>query len=263
MSKLISRVQNLALRFGVSIAKRQNMATVADLLNLVWPSKTEIPLVRIGSESQADGGYLVPDDLEGIDRIYSPGVAQTMEFEKHFLAKGVPCELIDGSVDSAPENHLNARFQKLWLAADTGPGRISLDDWVNESSRPNEELALQIDIEGSEYECLLATSDQTLAKFRFIVLELHDLRSAFTRSGLTLIQSLVRKLKATHEIVHLHPNNCCGGVFDGDLVWPEVLELTLIRKDRISEMISPVELPHPLDRDNTPNPPLLLKLPSR
>ena len=262
MASLISKVQNLALRFGVALSTKQNVATVTDLLSMVWPSKTAIPLIRIGSESQADGGYLVPDDLEGIDRIYSPGVAQTMEFEKHFLAKGIPCELIDGSVDGAPESHAHARFQKLWLAADTGPGRISLDDWVNESSSQNDELALQIDIEGAEYECLLATSDQTLARFRFIVLELHDLRSAFTRSGLILLKSLLRKLKATHEIVHLHPNNCCGGVFEGDVVWPEVLELTLIRKDRVTKILGPAELPHHLDRDNTSNPPLVLKLPS-
>ena len=263
MSKLIRGLQNLALRLGVFLSTKQNVATVADLLNLVWPSKTDIPLVRVGSDSEADGGYLVPDDLEGIDRLYSPGVAESMEFEKHFLAKGVPCELIDGSVDSAPENHVNARFQKLWLAADSAADRVSLKDWVNESSRQNEELGLQIDIEGSEYECLLSASDETLLRFRFIVLELHDLRSAFTRSGLTLLKSLIRKLKVTHEIVHLHPNNCCGAVFEEELVWPEVLELTLIRKDRISKFLGLAELPHPLDRDNTPNPPLVLKRPSR
>ena len=263
MSKWIRIVQNLALRFGVFLSTKQNVATVADLLNLVWPSKTDVPLVRIGSDSEADGGYLVPDDLEGIDRLYSPGVAQTMEFEKYFLARGIPCELIDGSVDGAPERHVNVRFQKLWLAADSAAGRVSLEDWVKESSRQNEELALQIDIEGSEYECLLATSDETLLRFRFIVLELHDLRSAFTRSGLTLLKSLIRKLKASHEIVHLHPNNCCEGVFEGELVWPEVLELTLIRKDRVSKYLGLAELPHPLDRDNTTNPPLVLKLPSQ
>lgn len=109
----------------------------------------------------------------------------------------------------------------------------------------------------------MATSDETLLRFRFIVLELHDLRSAFTRSGLTLLKSLIRKLKASHEIVHLHPNNCCGGVFERELVWPEVLELTLIRKDRISKDLGLAELPHLLDRDNTKNPPLVLKLPSR
>jgi hypothetical protein len=263
MSKLIRRTQNLLLKIGISISTKQTSTTVNDLLKLVWPIKTDLPLIRIGSQSRADGGYLVPDDLEGINRLYSPGVSKTMEFEKYFLAKGIPCELIDGSVDGAPETHVNARFQKLWLAAESAPGRTSLDDWVSESSGENEELALQIDIEGSEYECLLAASDETLMRFRFIVLEVHDLRSAFTRSGLALLNSLLRKLKASHEIVHLHPNNCCGGVFERELVWPDVLELTFIRKDRISETMGPAELPHPLDRDNTPNPPLVLKSPNR
>lgn len=101
-----------------------------------------------------------------------------------------------------------------------------------------------------------------MLRFRFIVLELHDLRSAFTRSGLILLKSLIRKMKATHEIVHVPPNNCCGGVFEGELIWPEVLEMTLIRKDRIVKILGPAELPHPLDRDNTLNPSIVLKLPS-
>lgn len=176
--------------------------------------------MRIGAEIQADGGYLVPDDPEGINRIYPPGVADTMDFERHFIGRGIPFELIDGSKESSPETHANARFQKLWLAADSVQDCISLEDWVNESSRQDEELALWIDIEGGEYECLLSTSVATLTRFRFIVLELHDLRSAFTRSGLTLLKSLIRKSRVTHQIVHVHPNNRCGGVVDGELVWP-------------------------------------------
>lgn len=261
MFTLITKIQNLALKYGVALSAKQNEATVADLLSLVWPIKTDLTLVRIGSRIQADGGYLVPDDLMGIDRVYSPGVAQTMEFEKHFLNMDIPCELIDGSVEDAPESFEKVRFQKLWLAADTATGRVSLDDWVESTSSKNEELALQIDIEGGEYESLLATSQATLKRFRFIVLELHDLRSAFTRSGITLLKLLLRKLKVTHEIIHLHPNNCCGGVRDGELIWPEVLELTLVRKDRISKVFGPAELPHKLDRDNTSNTSIVLKAP--
>ena len=40
-----------------------------------------VPLVRIGGEG--DGGYLLPDDLKGIRKCFSPGVSTTAEFEKH------------------------------------------------------------------------------------------------------------------------------------------------------------------------------------
>lgn len=259
MQALFSRIQDVLLKKGLFVSKKQTTAAVEDLISAIWPVRTGKSLIRIGSKTSADGGYLVPDDLLGIQRVFSPGVAGTMDFEQHFLDLGVPCEMVDGSVEEAPQPHKLASFQKLWLAAETAKDSISLDDWVRQASKPKEDLVLQMDIEGAEYEALLATSSQTLNRFRIIVLELHDLRSVMSRMGLALFRSVLLHLKRTHEIVHAHPNNCCRGVVVGDLEWPEVLEITLLRKDRISENLGIAKLPHPLDLDNTPNRPIIMR----
>lgn len=169
--------------------------------------------------------------------------------------------MVDGSVGGPPQDHPLANFQSLWLAGQTLDGTISLDDWVKDNSDPDEDLILQMDIEGSEYEVILSTSSTTIQRFRIIVLELHDLRSALSRTGLILFTLLMAKLGESHTIVHAHPNNCCLGVKNSGLVWPDVLELTLVNKSRITSAFGPAVLPHALDRDNTENPPLHLKSP--
>ena len=124
---------------------------------------------------------------------------------------------------------------------------------------PEEELVLQMDIEGAEYEVLLAAAPDTLRRFRVVVVELHDLRSVMSRTGLILFKTLMKKLKVTHEIVHAHPNNCCRGVKEENQEWPDVLELTFLNRNRFSSTFGPADLPHPLDRDNTPQTPIVLR----
>ena len=44
------------------------------------PVKTEHELIRIGGSK--DGGYLVPNDLSGIQACFSPGVSDLADFKK-------------------------------------------------------------------------------------------------------------------------------------------------------------------------------------
>lgn len=50
-----------------------------EFLGAVRPKKTNHLLIRIGGEG--DGGYLVPDDLGGINSCFSPGVSFVADFE--------------------------------------------------------------------------------------------------------------------------------------------------------------------------------------
>ena len=253
MNQLLQKFQNWLVVRGLYIAKTQNRASISDLLKLIWPIETNLKLVRIGSKFKADGGYLVPDDLEGIQRLFSPGVSDNVDFESEFIRRGIPCELVDGSIDEPPTKDSLVTFKKLWLSSRTTDNSISLDDWVDSQSTPEEELLLQMDIEGSEYESILSASENTLSRFRIIVIELHDLRSVFSRQGLNLFELSIRKLRSTHVIVHAHPNNCNPPIIESGLFWPDVLELTFLRKDRFAGLGLLAKLPHPLDRDNTSN----------
>jgi len=44
------------------------MCEVEQFFNLVKPVKTNHDLIRVGG--QVDGGYLIPDDLEGIETCF-------------------------------------------------------------------------------------------------------------------------------------------------------------------------------------------------
>ncbi len=63
-----------------------------------------IDLIRVGGD--ADGGYLIPDDLAGIEACFSPGVDTVATFERDMVARGIPCHLIDASVDGRPSTTL-------------------------------------------------------------------------------------------------------------------------------------------------------------
>ena len=61
-----------SLNAGLALAKQSELASAHPLIEEIRPDTTDKPLIRLGSE--ADGGYLVPDDLEGIVACFSPDV---------------------------------------------------------------------------------------------------------------------------------------------------------------------------------------------
>lgn len=120
-----------------------------------------------------------------------------------------------------------------------------------------------MDIEGDEYSVILAASKSTLDKFTVIVLELHDLSSVASRFGQTAFHAFLNKIRETHEVVHAHPNNCCPSLKTiNGLSWPDVMEITLARKDLGITTDYWTELPHALDRDNTTRRTLELRMPA-
>ncbi len=206
-------------------------------------------LIRIGGE--ADGGYLVPDDLEGITACFSPGVAQEATFEADLLDRGVRCHLIDGSVSSAPFEAENMTFERLFLGAHTKPGWTSLADWVKRREPSDGELILQMDIEGSEWSVLGGSDRSTLRRFRIIVAELHDLHLLATTAGMRRVQDAFYALEADFDLVNIHPNNYEYPVDYRGVSLHPVVEATWLRKDRLLGH-SARHQPHPLERPNSP-----------
>lgn len=243
-----------AIRFNSLLQESLSMgrtgeAAMAALMRRLRPLATEHPLLRCGGAG--DGGYLIPDDLAGLAALFSPGVAETADFEADFAARGIPCFLADHSVDAPPIDSPLFRFEKKNLGPRTTDIDMTLDEWVGRLA-PAGDLALQMDIEGAEYAVLLATSPATLRRFRLIVIELHGLHDLWRPGGLAVVNRLADLLLTDFDVVHLHPNNCLPAQGQGDLLVPPVLEMTLLRKDRIRERTPVLSLPHPLDRANVP-----------
>lgn len=207
---------------------------------------TEHGLLRIGGP--ADGGYLVPDDLDGIAACFSPGVGDSVAFESDLLARGIPSHLADHTVDSPDPARFD--FEPKRLAPRTGEDRISLEDWVALKRPGDDDLMLQMDIEGGEWSVLPAVPSETLRRFRIIVLELHRLGESGTPEGMARIRAALDPLLAGWVVVHLHPNNHTPLRDVHGIPMPKYLEVTLLRRDRVQHTAPVERLPHPLDAPN-------------
>lgn len=242
-------------RVGLWVAQSTPEAELLRLIQRLRPMRTEHPLVRLGAEG--DGGYLVPDDLEGVVACFSPGVAREASFERALLARGARCFLADASVSQPPLQDARVDFERKHLGVIDDEHTLTMDQWL--SRAPDGDLLLQMDIEGAEYSVLLATTPDALRRFRIIVVEVHQLDGLFDRGRFRFFASFFRKLLHDFHVVHLHPNNRGVRVSGRVVTVPELLELTLLRRDRASELcpVKVGELPHPLDRPNVRDAPEL------
>jgi len=217
-----------------------------DTFSLVDPN---IPYVRLGGPG--DGGYVLPDDLDGLVGCLSPGVADRADFEAAMLSREVPCHLMDASVAGPPMDHQLISFRPEFLGGVERPGWTTLQRWVDADCPPNGDLILQMDIEGHEWQVLASTPTLVLRRFRMLILELHDLHLLATKSGLNRVEEVFHRLNQQFVLVNVHPNNYEFPVVYGTLELHPVVEATWLRRDRVREM-SPGLLRHALEASNDP-----------
>ena len=241
--------KNLLLKFNLLFTKPTNKEELQNLINKLHPIKTNHNLIRIGGDY--DGGYLIPNDLVGIDSLFSPGVSNIANFEKEMLEKidGLNCYLADYSVDSSPINHPNINFEKKFLGATNNDIFFTLEEFIKKKSVSKKDYMLQMDIEGYEYEVLINTRDEVMNKFRIIVIEFHNLHKLIEESSFIFFKAAFTNILQTHEVVHIHPNNTLNhlSVSNKGITIPSVMEFTFLRKDRIKSKSKIFGFPHPLD----------------
>ena len=247
--RLARRIADLFLANGVLISGATGRRRLAGLVGSLMPVRTRFPLIRLGGEF--DGGYLVPDDLEGLVACYSPGVDVTADFERQLLDRGVESHLADASVDGPPGSFKAKSFMKKFIGAVDDGRFMTLDHWVA-ATEPGQsgDFILQMDIEGSEYVSILAARPETLERFRIIVMEVHWLEAWGLERHFEVVEAMFGKLLASFHVVHLHPNNFGGVTNIRGVRCPRVIELTLLRKDRSPALGRVEALPNPLDRPN-------------
>lgn len=250
--KLIRIGQRVLGRWGVSVGDAVPPAEVIRLAKLIKPVPFPLGLIRLGGP--ADGGYLVPDDLEGVVSCFSPGVAESASFELALAGIGINSYLADFSVDGPPFQNPMFDFEKKFIGVESDDAMyIRLDEWMRNKNHGTGDLMLQMDIEGAEWPILADATKETLAKFRIIILELHYLDQMMTSiSGSRIVESVFSKLRADFWPVHLHPNNCCPPTRYQGIDIPPVLEVTFLRKDRLKfpDEGAEIQIPHSLDAKN-------------
>jgi hypothetical protein len=240
---------NYLLSKNIRISQTVSQSLLEDFFKKIHPINSGHPLVRLGGED--DGGYLVPDDLEGIGACFSPGVSDVANFELDFANRGVKSYLADYSVESAPIQNEFIDFEKKFLGSEENDIFMTLDSWIQRKEPNKNDFILQMDIEGAEYDVIYDLHSEILKKFRILVIEFHRLDSIFDKTGFKLINLTFNKLLKDFEIVHIHPNNCRVPVVYGGFEVPPLMEFTFLRKDRVvtkGKGEPQLSYPHRLDR---------------
>lgn len=248
--------KNYCYNTGYFARANSSQEDVLRFIKKLRPIKTNFPLIRVGGSY--DGGYIVPDIMDEIVALYSPGVANNSSFELELAEKGIKCFLIDYSVNQAAAEHENIHFDKKFLGPNDDAMHWTLDSWVKKYTPNGNDLLMQIDIEGAEYESIISASQETLGRFKVIVAEFHGLDSIFNQYGMKLLNLCFEKLLRDFYVVHLHPNNCEGQVKKWGLTVPRVMEITLIRKDACENRGFESQYPNYLDETCVPSMPDLV-----
>lgn len=242
------------LKKGILLKQPTDKKKVTGLIDSLHPFKIQTDLIRLGPEG--DGGYLVPNDLDGIEAIFSPGVDKISEFERQCLEYGMKIYMADYSVEKPNLNISQDKysFLKKYVGCTNNEVFITMDSWVSSSCNSTKtDLLLQMDIEGGEYNSLINMSDSLMNRFRIMIIEFHSLQDLWDPHFFNLNQSVFNKILQTHICIHIHPNNCCGISTRFGVDIPRVAEFTFIRKDRVEIKNFQNDFPHKLDFDNTKN----------
>lgn len=254
LKSLILKIFSYADIFPTIITPEED---IRNLISDLRPVVTDKDLIRIGPDG--DGGYLVPDDLEGIEACFSPGVGEISGFEKECAERGMNVYLADGSVNRPAESHDLFAFTRKNVGAFKNDSTITMDEWIyNVYEGKATELLLQMDIEGREYETILSLNEDNLRKFRILVIEFHKLDQLFSRPFFRIASGAFEKLLSNHTCVHIHPNNCSETKNVNGISIPEVMEFTFYRNDRFKRKSYAKSFPHPKDFNNSKKKTLIL-----
>ena len=224
-----------------------NHSKLIRLINLLKPNDLGYDLIRIGPNG--DGGYLVPDVLNKIKICFSPGVGDIHGFENDLLDRGIKVFMADGTVEKPILSNKNYDFIKKNLGSCIDEATTTLKFWMD-SNVVDDELLLQMDIEGSEYEVVNSLDESNLKKFKVMIIEFHYFEQILTKMGYKIIESVMKKILKYFDVAHIHPNNCCGSYKVNKTIIPSTIEITFLRKE-LSLKKNPIDkLPHKLDFKN-------------
>ena len=185
-------------------------------------------LVRIGREH--DGGYLMLDEFHPGMIAYSFGISDDVSWDKAMAERDIACFMYDHTIDKLPEEHKFFHWSREGICgAEHQEHCRTLEAFIKSNGHEERnDLILKMDVEGTEWDAVAATSSATLALFSQIVFELHDVYSAVLHNKICAVLS---KLNKTHQPVYVHGNNWADYERAGDLVMPWALEVLYVRKN--------------------------------
>jgi hypothetical protein len=234
MLNINKKIQKIILNY-IYINKKSSINTIISAISQLRPIVSPFELIRIGGEN--DGAYLIPNDLSEIKLCFSPGVGGSNAFEIDLFEKyAISSVTADASVEGLPIKHKGVSFLKKFIGSVKSSEYISFEEWIDSTCGLSmDDLLLQIDIEGGEYDVLINIDSKILSRFRVIAIEYHNLELLIDRYSVEIISSIFRKINKYFYPIYLHPNNVTGEFTIDGIVIPKTLEVVYLRKDRFKE----------------------------
>lgn len=226
------------------------------ILGLLRPhSIADVGKVRLGRE--LDGGYIGPDDFQGIDTAFSFGINDDISWDLDAADRGLTIYQFDHTVTDPAPHDGRMVFQAKRIDRFTGPESQALGDLIRQhdkgAERPN--LVLKMDIEGAEWDVFDATAEKDLARLAWIVCEMHYLQGLAEHHHRAIMDRCLQKIARHFAVVHVHSNVWGGYASLANTVVPNVMEVTFVNR-ALYELAQGDELfPGPLDRSCDPEQP--------
>jgi hypothetical protein len=207
-------------------------------------------LVRKGRDF--DGGYIMLDHALENATAYSLGINDDASWDLDMAMLGCDVFQYDHTIDKFPIAHPKFHSFRVGICElpTDDPNLKTIDELIRINKHPDHrDMILKMDIEGAEWKVLEYISETTLARFSQIVLELHLLSHVDDIHRLRRILNGLEKLNRTHQVIHVHANNCGRIALVAGVLLPDSLEVTLVRKTDHSfsecRKIFPTELDMP------------------
>jgi hypothetical protein len=241
--------------------------TIAVVALAAWPAATSKPTARQIREkllvelrpvvlknctmqrfgSANDGGYLMCANLLGnIQSGYSYGIGPAddwgCEISRTHAVPVHQYDCFDPGRPQCPGGQTLFHDECIGPESTTIESRIfdTLTSQIRRNGDAGKTLVVKIDVEGAELESLLSTPDRVLDRIDQLAMEVHGANERYLE--------LVKRLKRTFHLVHLHYNNqACSNRYRPLPAWAYQV-LFVNKRIGIVDPAKPTPpLPHPLD----------------
>jgi hypothetical protein len=235
--------------------KVQNLGyqTLLKVLYLLRPKSVgDTNMIRIGPKGE--GGYVIYNNINTIDKLISIGVAKDTAFEEDFLRHSninPKAHLFDHT--DRPVRHLPTGiiFHSLGLGRVDDPEKnlLSLETISQNYLEQGEKCLLKVDIDESEYSTFPFVSPETFSRFEQIILELHSISEDKILNG--DINSVIKNITENFFVIHIHPNSFEPWINVFGICLPKVVEITFLNKKYTNLICNEISIfPSKLDYPN-------------
>jgi hypothetical protein len=244
LSGVVLKLYPVAIENSFPSLTRERIDELRNLLPLNF--FRDVELTRFGS--LGDGGYLISSDLAATDYCISLGVGDDYTFDLAIADELEEVWMFDHTVSDPKISNKKIKFNKIGISSTSSLNFTTIPD-ILVNIPLESEVILKIDIEGSEWDVLGQIPSSDLQRFKQIVAEFHHLHNIANDDFFSVVSKALSNLNKSHSLINLHVNNWSDLHFIQGIPFPDVIEVTYIRRQS-SDQLKSFQLQNSKDSSN-------------